>query len=159
MCSVGEMGGEGCAGRDVLKVSDGADNAVIKRKEAVSSAVKLFGITSRQTLFEHFDTMESKEFLPFGSTLKTCEKVYDAILLGLQAMDEPLGDRSRCLERFVRDEVEDGDVACMTDTGEDRQFELRTDRTKRITVETTEIRRSSAASDDGDAVERTGFAC
>ena len=153
------MGGEGCAGREIFKVSDGTDDAVIKREEAVSSAVELFGITSLQTLFEHFDPMEAKEFLPFGSTLKPCEKVNYAVLLGLHAMDEPLSNSGRRLECFVRDEVENGDVACVTDTGEDRQFELRTDRTKRISVETTEIRRSSAAPDDGDAVERTGFAC
>ena len=57
----------------------------------------------------------------------------------------------------MRHEVEHRHIARVTDAGEDRQFELRTDSTERVFVETGEVGSGSAATNDSDAIKRRAY--
>ena len=149
------MGGDGVTG---LEVGDGADGFAVLRKETVSHPVDTFGVAGSEALLEEFDAMPANEELSFGCTRQTQCECLNTLGLFVHPVNEPFGDGSRCLEGFVRDEVQDGDVARVPYTREDRQFVLRTNGTEGVVVETGEVGGGTSAADDYNGIVMTACA-
>lgn len=147
--AVGEVCGDDVARVEVV---NGSDGLTVLSEEAVALAVDTLGVTSVEALLEEFDAVLSEEELAFLGALESEDEVVDAVHLFVHAMDEPFGDGGRCLERLMGDEVQDRDIAGVTDTGEDRQFELRTDGTELVVIKTGEVGGGTTAADDGYAI-------
>ena len=136
-----------------LEIGDGTDDLTVFGEKTVTSAVDAFGVEGSESLFEQLDAMPAKEDLPFCGSLQTEFECLDAFGLFVEAMNKPFSDRGRSLEGFACHHIEHGDIACMSDTGEDREFELGTDGAEGIGVKTREIGGCSAATDDDDCVK------
>ena len=117
------MGSDDIAGMDVR---DRADDLAVFCQQRIAHPIDSFGIAGSETLLQQIDTMAADENLPLGGSCEPQEEIFYARRLFVQTMDEPFGYGSRCLERFVGDEIENRDVARMADAGENRQFVLRT---------------------------------
>ena len=152
--AVGEVGGDDVARVEVV---NGSDGLTVLGEEAVALVVDTLGVTSGESLLEEFDPVLSDEELAFLGAPESEDEVGDAVHLFVHAMDEPFGDGGRGLERLMGDEVQDRYVAGVTDTGEDRQFELRTDGAELVVIEAGEVGGGTTASDDYDGVVRTAF--
>ncbi len=144
------MGGDDVAGMEIM---DGADDLSVLGEEAVSHAIDALGVTGGESLLEQFDAMTPDEDLPLGGALKSREQVVDTRHLIVHAVDKPLGHSGRGLQGLMRHQIEHGHIARMTDTGEDRQVELRTDGAELVVVEATQISRRSAASNDYNGIK------
>jgi hypothetical protein len=145
------MRGDAVAGAEVLHRTDGM---AVLGQETIAHAIDALGVAGGKPLLQKLDTMTADEYLPFRCALEPCEQFCDAVLLFLRAMDEPFGDGGRRLERLMSHEVEDRYVACVSDAGEDRELELRTDRAEGVVIEAGEVVGCTAASYDDDTVER-----
>ena len=108
-------------------------------QETIAHAIDALGVAGGEPLLQKLDAMTADEYLPFRCALEPCEQFCDAVLLLLHAVDEPFGNGGRRLERLMGDEIEDGDVACVSDAGEDRELELRTDGAEGVVVEAGEV--------------------
>ncbi len=148
------MGGDDVAGMEIM---DGADDLSVLGEEAVSHAIDALGVTGGESLLEQFDAMTPDEDLPLGGALKSHEQIVDTRHLIVHAVDKPLGHSGRGLQGLMRHQIEHGHIARMTDTGEDRQIELRTDGAELVVVEATQISRRSAASNDYNAIKARYF--
>ena len=152
--AVSEVGGDSVAG---LEVMDGADDAAVLGEEAVAHAVDTGGVAGFESMFQEFDPMVAQEELSVRRSTESGEEFVDTLALGLHAMDEPFGDGGRCLEGLVGDEVEDRDVACVADTGEDGEVELGADGAELVIIKTAQICCRSSAADNYDSIKTLYF--
>ena len=145
------MRSDAVAGQEVM---DGTDGMAVLGEQTIAHAIDALRVAGGEPLLEHLDAMTADEYLPFRCASEPCEQFCDAVLLLLHAVDEPFGNGGGRLERLMGNEVEDSDVACMPDAGEDRDLVLRTDGAEGVVVEAGEVVGCTAASYDDDTVER-----
>ena len=90
-------------------------------------------------------------FVAEGSGYLELEEVGELgelFFLDLVTRYEPFGSGSRCFDSLETDHIEDADIACVPNAGEDRQGELGAEGTEFVVVETGEVGIGAAATDD-----------
>ena len=100
-------------------------------EQGVSHAVDTLGVTGRKSLFEQFDAMLADEDLSFGGALQAYQQICYACHLVIHPMNEPFRNSSRGFQRLMRYEIKYRHIPRMSDSGDDRQVELRADGAER----------------------------
>ena len=86
---------------------------------------------------------------------QTHEKIRDSRCLYIHPMNQPFRNRRRRLQRLMRHQIQNRDIPRVTDAGQYRQLELRTNGAKLIIIETRQIRCGTSAPDEYNGIKRT----